>query len=238
MKFAKKYYLVNEQQYKRLSNNDNGHIDLFEHPNERVVKNEYDKMLKINRDTSLSDYDKVLEHSQSLQKYLNNMKEALARTKKEALLGEDKKFPNDSRKEEEMALSKKDEISPRVKTEGKITPFTADKILSHFKTSKARQKASSLLESFQEPSPIGWDDRSGEVILDGIKLANSNITHLLKGAVGVKGGDRSSRQWLQFKRALEASGVRPTLRSSKQVGSGASVHRKFTRIKKWHCLKD
>lgn len=239
MKFAKKYYLVNEQQYKKGSADD-GNRDIFVHPSKKVAIREHGNMERISADDDLTDYEKVVRYSQSLQKYLKNIKDAMDIPKRKALLGE---VPTNTVVTEESKGSInppttiKEEKKPHQKFEDeKFGSFKKDVILSQFKSKPSRKKVETLLTDLDNTKRMTWDENSGEVIIDGDKLDGSNITQLLKTSVGLKGADKRTREWVKFNKLLRpqtisASKKRPRV----QTGNGVLLKKACA---KWHCLKE
>lgn len=89
MKFAKKYFMVDELTYGKL-HGERIHSDLFEHPNVKNAKKEIRNMDDA-LSSDLDEYNKMRAHSESLLKFLKDFNSALTVNKKSAFLGEPRK---------------------------------------------------------------------------------------------------------------------------------------------------
>lgn len=248
MKFAKKYYLVNEQQYNKLTGED-GSKDIFVNPSRKIARKEHTKMEEISGDDALTDYEKVVHYSQSLHKYLNNVREAMEPSKRSTVIGDNKAVDvtahaNGAVEGEKKDLSVKDEKNSPKGAEVKDSLFSRSEILSQFKSSPSRKRVAGLLKELDDGKSLTWDEISGEVIIDGTLLEGSNIKELLKTAVGLKGADKRTREWNQFSKLLKTKNLIPQKRRA-QSGRGLKINKRMLvgmkpkkLCVKWHCLKD
>lgn len=82
MKFSKKYVLLDQDSYNRLNDisKNKPATGIFTHPDVKTASEERDEMNSIAADDSLSDFQKLQLHSQSLKKFLDSFKSAQMKT--------------------------------------------------------------------------------------------------------------------------------------------------------------
>lgn len=181
MKFAKKYFLVDEHKLADMKESTSITTprlaaDLA-HPNVQAVAEEKSEIRDILEDKGLTDYEKVERHSQSIVKYLSNLKDALRVSRKQAILGED---PPSSptgpmRGDKDTGIGK--EISderkngPRVSRKLPMTQITNALPWGH------RHKGRILLRGLNKAPGFTWD-REGTVSYKGNVFKDTNITEL------------------------------------------------------------
>lgn len=246
MKFARKYYLVNQQQFEKLNQDEaeESAKDILEHPNEKGAKVEHDRMKKILSNDHLTDYEKVIGYSQSLQKYLNDMRDSLVVPKSKAILGNKQTFIVPQPKEEQsenFAMLEKDktDFPSDIKKDNNEPNFNAGNILSEFNSEEHRKKVETMLQAIAQSPVISWNENDGHVKIHGRKFHNSNISKLLKTAVGIKAVDQRSREWIKFRQVLTSLGLISRSKPSSQIGKGLnSPPLRLSVARKWHCLKD
>ena len=92
MKFAKKYVLIDQDNYQRLTKSNEVETTqtkhLFQHPDVKIAKKQHKRMEQIANDERLSDSEKLLHHSQALKRYLESFKNAIKLSKSQAILGD------------------------------------------------------------------------------------------------------------------------------------------------------
>ena len=102
MKFAKKYVLLDQDNYHRLSESNETKLlqtkNIFQHPDVSIALKEQKRMEQIANNDELLDSEKLQQHSQALKKYLESFRDVIKLSKSQAILGDD-------RKKETMALS-------------------------------------------------------------------------------------------------------------------------------------
>ena len=92
MKFVKKYVLIDQDNYQRLTKSNEVKTTqtkhIFQHPDVKIAKKQHKRMEQIANDERLSDSEKLLHHSQALKRYLESFKDAIKLSKSQAILGD------------------------------------------------------------------------------------------------------------------------------------------------------
>ena len=259
MKFAKKYVLLDQDNYHRLSESNETKLlqtkNIFQHPDVSIALKEQKRMEQIANNDELLDSEKLQQHSQALKKYLESFRDVIKLSKSQAILGDD-------RKKETMALSdtpqsetptflkleKEDdgdgsqpkslttsETSPSSPTAVKRPPstnLTVAQIVGGL-PNHTRSKARKLLGDVKKIPNLIWTN-DGEVIYRGKLTKGSDIKQLIGDAVGAtsrKSSKLSIRR--KFNNILDENGIH-----HKQVGYGRSDYshfKKMTDSVKWVC---
>lgn len=226
MKFARKYILIDQDNYERLANSksnssENNQDNLFEHPDVKAAKLEHKRMERIADDDTLTDSQKLQQHSQTLKRYLENFKDAVDVSKTQAILGRDT-FKNPEEGAQSAVNGKDAEPSigkAAVKNETEVysqaTPkqrisnkLTAVKIVGKLPT-HVRKKGRSLLRDIKKIKSLKWTD-DGSVLYHGTPLKGSDINQLVSDAIGAT-SKKSSKLAVRrkFNQILEDNGVLP-----------------------------
>ena len=224
MKFSKKYLLIDQAEYDRLRNSQGSSSTrngLITHPNVQKVQQEDEKMRDIIEDDFLSDFDKVQLHSQALQRYLDNYKQALRVSKASASLGSDastQPFPQQrgiitpsELKEEDKDNDEKDNSSDNKK-------LSINAILQSV-PKYSKEKARTLLESIEESPDVDWTS-NGKVKFKGKIIPESNIAQMTNDEVGRARIKSNPRAWRQFQEALKRANISKH-KTEKQTGNGS-----------------
>ena len=145
--------MVPTEELERLKSNQPPSRNIFEHPDVSKVKELDRNMKEILSSDTLSDYDKVVLHSQNLIQYMDKFKDALRVSKTDALLG--KSMSHETREEkiydDKMEESKNNSISGATET---IAP---DELVSELPKTY-RGKALKTLNHLLLRSGFKWDE--------------------------------------------------------------------------------
>lgn len=185
MKFAKKYFLIDESRMSKIQSQnssvgDGGGANTSAgliHPNVKAVSDEKEEMNDILGDENLSDYEKVERHSQSIVKYLSNLKDALRVSKSQAILGKDPP--------PKMAKLLDDSVENKQNGKQREKQKTGTKVLRKMPMTQItnalpwgmRQRGKNLLRELTRSPGFSWD-HEGMVRYKGDIFKETNITKL------------------------------------------------------------
>jgi len=250
MKFAKKYFLIDNDHYQQLVSSQNtmtNNKDIFTHPDAKLAKLGQKKMEQIADSEILTDSEKIQQHSQILKQYLENFRDAVQVERKQALLGTPAST-NTTVLTDEITSAPQQELEKKVikepPTEGngkqRLTikakdgdnpGLTMEEIVKTLPGQK-RVEARKLLHSISKTNTLRWSD-DGKVIYRGKTIRGSDIKQLVADKVGTTLRQESKKSVLKkFNEILNQEGI-----SIRQRGAGVSTYRDFKKqIKnKWHC---
>lgn len=235
MKFAQKFHMITPQQYAKLKGDkDKGSTDgIFLHPDVKAATNEHNTMKQISSSQELSDYDKVLQHSEALQRYLNHFRDAIVLPKQTAIIGNKREqtpvIGNDRvpKSQQEDVVS---HVTKQEENKAKHEKFSPKGIVQSLSSSKKKTAVTRLIDGLLDSPAISWDSTTGKVNINGKKLKGTDITTLLSDAVG--DSDPRSQNALKFHRVLQDLGLKRKLKTRKQTGKGLPRLSKID-LRKW-----
>lgn len=212
--------------------------DIFIHPNIKAAKSDHKQMEQIAEDKTLTDAEKVQEHSQILKHYLENFKDAVEINNKQAILGNSESASLSSPPPEQTEEMKIDKVEPVIlksrKTVTSKPPLGATEIVNTLPSHK-RLKARKLLRDIERSKVMKWSG-DGKVIYNGKVLRGSNITKLVADSVGSPLQLSSTKTtWKKFNEILNDHGI-----TTKQEGAGISEYKNFKKHLKhtnWYCYE-
>ena len=253
MKFAKKYVLIDQDNYHRLTESNEIKStqpkNLFQHPDVKIAKKEHERMEQIANNDELTDSEKLQHHSQALKRYLESFKDAIKLSKPQAILGdigvkrdfsltddpqttlttslktetESDTTANESFVEGAKTVTTRPKVSLKPKRQNS-TNLTVGKIVNSL-PGHTRGKAQKLLSEVKKIPSLKWTNDGG-VIYRGKSLKGSDIKQLIGDAVGAtsrKSSKLSIRR--RFNDILDENSV-----SHKQIGDGRSDYSHFEKM--------
>jgi hypothetical protein len=238
MKFAKKYYMIEPQTYEDLKFNrgmskETYDGDPFTHPDVKVAKAEAKNMKKLSLASELSDYDKLIQHSEALQRYLNHFQKAVTIPRKQALVGTPVQFEEETPKSVES--TKLVSIPKKEMTDEK---YSVQNILLGVTDERQRKATTNILERLRRAPNIAWNEKTGRVNINGSSLRGSDITSLLRNVVSQQPQSTNSKNYHKFKKALIDIGALPKTSIKKQVGGGVVKPMRHFPHRTWYRLSE
>ena len=188
MKFAKRYILLDEHRYNALETGTGASNSVSElrHPSIKSIAEEGREMKTILADDSLTDFEKMQKHSQSLIKYLDSFRDALTIPSKQALIGDRTaaEMGNVARETPSQPKVAPDKAEPSI-ARGKAMPM--NRILQSqpygYKTT-----AKTLLGKLGKLPDFTWDEK-GVVRSSNTILSGQDISRLVRDSVLGSTGD-------------------------------------------------
>ena len=251
MKFSKRYVLIDQDTYHRLTNScekdtTKADKDLFQHPGVKATKTEQERMQRIANDDSLSDSEKLRHHSQALKRYLENFKDAVKLSKSEAILGE-RKRPAELKDQNELSASLQPDLNVKRENDSKLSEesitkpepalkypkaktLTMEKIVKNLPTHK-KSAGQKLLRDIKTIPALKWSN-DGSVIYRGKTIPGSDISKLVSDTVaGTERKESKLTTRNKFNKILEENGV-----VTYQTGNGSySNFKRMIKCSKWIC---